>query len=136
MNKNTGMGIMNIKSIIVAVVILIFSTAGNSTIVNTGTSTPGVYEFTWEGVFSVQDGVAFPPSLRNIFKEYCDDLQLPMPANGNLIKWAKHGVDFLRKYCFDSDGRMFYMVTQDGRPLRKRRYKSAASPWRRFRDII
>jgi len=38
------------------------------------------------------------------------------------LKWAKHGIDFLRQYGFDSDGRMFYAVTRDGRPLRKRRY--------------
>ena len=35
---------------------------------------------------------------------------------------AKHGMDFIEKHCFDSDGRMFYEVTRDGRPLRKRRY--------------
>lgn len=38
------------------------------------------------------------------------------------LKLARHGVDFLRRYCFDSDGRMFFSVTRDGRPLRKRRY--------------
>ena len=38
------------------------------------------------------------------------------------LKWAAHGVDFIRKYGFDSDGRMFWAVTRDGRPLRKRRY--------------
>jgi len=31
-------------------------------------------------------------------------------------------VDFLRRHCFDSDGKMFFTVTRDGRPLRKRRY--------------
>ncbi len=35
---------------------------------------------------------------------------------------AKHGIDFINKYGFDEDGRMFFQVTQDGRPLRKRRY--------------
>ena len=35
---------------------------------------------------------------------------------------ARHGIDFLEKHCFDTDGRMFYLVTRDGRPLRKRRY--------------
>lgn len=38
------------------------------------------------------------------------------------LRWAKHGIDFIRKYGFDADGRMFYSVTRDGRPLRKRRY--------------
>lgn len=35
---------------------------------------------------------------------------------------ARHGIEFLRKHAFDSDGRMFFQVTRDGRPLRKRRY--------------
>jgi len=38
------------------------------------------------------------------------------------LELAKHGVDFIKKYGFDGDGRMFYAVTRDGRPLRKRRY--------------
>lgn len=38
------------------------------------------------------------------------------------LELAKHGIDFLDKHCFDSDGRMFFSVTQSGRPLRKRRY--------------
>jgi len=35
---------------------------------------------------------------------------------------AKTGIDFLRKYCFDTDGQMFFHVTRDGKPIRKRRY--------------
>lgn len=35
---------------------------------------------------------------------------------------AKSGYDFLTEHCFDKDGRMFFTVTQDGRPLQKRRY--------------
>lgn len=35
---------------------------------------------------------------------------------------AKSGADFIRRYCVDRDGRMFFTVTRDGRPLRKRRY--------------
>lgn len=38
------------------------------------------------------------------------------------LETAKSGIDFLMKHCFDSDGRMFFLVTQDGKPLRKRRY--------------
>jgi N-acylglucosamine 2-epimerase len=38
------------------------------------------------------------------------------------LRWAKHGMDFIRKHGFDSDGRMWYSVTRDGTPLRKRRY--------------
>lgn len=35
---------------------------------------------------------------------------------------ARHGVDFIRQYGFDDDGRMFFHVTREGRPVRKRRY--------------
>lgn len=42
--------------------------------------------------FSVNDGVAFPPSLLNIFKEIERDLGIPMPKSGNLSSWAKQGV--------------------------------------------
>lgn len=38
------------------------------------------------------------------------------------LELARHGLDFLRKYGFDQDGRMFFTLTRDGRPLRKRRY--------------
>ncbi|MDL2231019.1 uracil-DNA glycosylase [Bacteroidales bacterium OttesenSCG-928-L19] len=42
--------------------------------------------------FSVQDGIAHPRSLINIFKELQDDLGYFPPENGNLEKWAKQGV--------------------------------------------
>ena len=42
--------------------------------------------------FSVQDKIPFPPSLRNIFKEYNSDLGYEIPNSGNLTKWAKEGV--------------------------------------------
>ncbi len=42
--------------------------------------------------FSVNDGVPFPPSLRNIFKEISDDLGTPTPVSGNLDRWAEQGV--------------------------------------------
>lgn len=35
---------------------------------------------------------------------------------------AKSCIDFAAKHCIDTDGRMFFTVTRDGRPLRKRRY--------------
>lgn len=38
------------------------------------------------------------------------------------LELAKNGLDFLLKHAFDDDGRMFFLVTQDGKPLRKRRY--------------
>ncbi|MDP9230614.1 MAG: uracil-DNA glycosylase [Bacteroidota bacterium] len=42
--------------------------------------------------FSVPDGVRPPPSLINIFKELQNDVGIPIPATGNLTKWAQQGV--------------------------------------------
>ena len=42
--------------------------------------------------FSVNDGVKFPPSLQNIFKEVQTDTGAPIPASGNLERWANQGV--------------------------------------------
>ena len=42
--------------------------------------------------FSVNDGVEFPPSLRNIFKEIQADTGAPIPKSGNLERWATQGV--------------------------------------------
>ena len=42
--------------------------------------------------FSVNDGVAIPPSLRNIFKEINQDTGAPIPSSGDLTRWAKQGV--------------------------------------------
>ena len=41
------------------------------------------------------------------------------------LEWlerCKHGVDFIRQHGFDADGRMFFQLTREGRPVRKRRY--------------
>lgn len=42
--------------------------------------------------FSVREGIVFPPSLRNIFKEIESDLQKPIPKSGDLSRWAQQGV--------------------------------------------
>jgi uracil-DNA glycosylase len=42
--------------------------------------------------FSVNDGILFPPSLHNIFKEIQTDLNIPIPKTGNLERWADQGV--------------------------------------------
>lgn len=42
--------------------------------------------------FSVQRGVAVPPSLQNIFKELHSDLGVQLPKHGCLEKWAQQGV--------------------------------------------
>jgi len=38
------------------------------------------------------------------------------------LEGARLGYEFLNKYCFDTDGQMFFHVTRDGKPIRKRRY--------------
>ena len=38
------------------------------------------------------------------------------------LELARHGISFIKKHGFDTDGRMFFLVTRDGSPLRKRRY--------------
>lgn len=38
------------------------------------------------------------------------------------LSGARLGYDFLNNHCFDSDGRMFFHVTREGQPIRKRRY--------------
>ena len=55
------------------------------------------YEETKEGqahglAFSVREGMRFPPSLVNIFKELEADLGCPYPSSGDLTPWAKEGV--------------------------------------------
>jgi len=42
--------------------------------------------------FSVPDGLPSPPSLGNIYKELHKDIGMPIPATGNLSKWAAQGV--------------------------------------------
>jgi N-acylglucosamine 2-epimerase len=38
------------------------------------------------------------------------------------LEGSKSGIDFLNKHCFDIDGQMFFHVTREGQPIRKRRY--------------
>ncbi|PWK19843.1 uracil-DNA glycosylase [Xanthomarina spongicola] len=45
--------------------------------------------------FSVNDGIAHPPSLKNIFKEIEQDLGILYPKSGNLMRWADQGVFLL-----------------------------------------
>lgn len=42
--------------------------------------------------FSVADGVKFPPSLENIFKEVQADTGNPIPESGDLTRWVEQGV--------------------------------------------
>ena len=53
-----------------------------------------------------------------VFSKLCNTVE-------NRREWldlARHGIDFILKHTFDTDGRMFYSVTREGKPLRKRRY--------------
>ena len=43
-------------------------------------------------------------------------------ANQDWLKASKSCIDFIENHCFDADGRMFFEVTADGQPVRKRRY--------------
>ncbi|MGI9457118.1 MAG: AGE family epimerase/isomerase, partial [Aeoliella sp.] len=44
------------------------------------------------------------------------------------LELAQHGADFIDRHCFDpADGRMWFHVTRDGRPIRKRRYAFSES---------
>lgn len=55
--------------------------------------------------FSVREGVEWPPSLRNIFREIADDLGCKPPASGNLLPWAQQGVLLLNAVLTVEKGR-------------------------------
>lgn len=51
-----------------------------------------------------------------------------LEARDEWLTLARHGAEFLLQHCFDaSDGRMWFHVTQDGKPIRKRRYAFSES---------
>ena len=47
--------------------------------------------------FSVEKDRKIPPSLRNIYKELSNDLNIPVPETGNLQSWANQGVLLLNR---------------------------------------
>lgn len=55
--------------------------------------------------FSVPDGIKFPPSLRNILRELCADLNLAMPMSGDLRPWADQGVLLLNAVLTVEEGK-------------------------------
>lgn len=69
--------------------------------------------------FSVQEGITFPPSLRNIFQELDSDLATSIPKSGNLTRWAKQGVLMLNSY----------LTVRDSQPL-----SHANIGWRQLTD--
>ena len=71
--------------------------------------------------FSVRDGVAFPPSLLNIFKELQSDLGFPRPTRGDLSSWAQQGVLLLNSVLTVREGQA---ASHQGRG------------WERFTDYV
>ena len=55
--------------------------------------------------FSVKDGIRFPPSLQNIFKELQSDLGIAIPKTGNLERWGEQGVLLLNSVLTVEDGK-------------------------------
>lgn len=71
--------------------------------------------------FSVPEGVAIPPSLRNIFKELHSDMGMPIPKSGTLTGWAKQGVLLLNAI----------LTVEEGQPA-----SHAGRGWELFTDEI
>ena len=66
--------------------------------------------------FSVPEGIEQPPSLQNIFKEINNDLGKPVPASGNLERWAEQGVLLLNATLTVRAHRAGPTRTKAGRP--------------------
>ena len=71
--------------------------------------------------FSVLDGIKFPPSLRNIFKELESDVGRPVGTSGQLDSWAKQGVLLLNNV----------LTVRQGEPTSHK-----GKGWERFTDRI
>lgn len=71
--------------------------------------------------FSVQKGVQFPPSLRNIFKELESDVGKKIPSHGELTDWAKQGVLLLNAV----------LTVREGQPT-----SHAKMGWETFTDRV
>ena len=71
--------------------------------------------------FSVRAGTPLPPSLKNIFRELHDDLSLPVPACGDLTRWAEQGVLLLNTVLTVERGRA---------------NSHAALGWQAFTDLV
>lgn len=71
--------------------------------------------------FSVKPGVPKPPSLRNILKEWHDDLGFTIPKDGSLTPWAKNGILLLNTI----------LTVEAGKPL-----SHAKIGWQRYTDKI
>lgn len=55
--------------------------------------------------FSVNPGIRLPPSLRNIYKELSEDMDCPVPKDGDLTKWAQNGILLLNSILTVEEGK-------------------------------
>ena len=53
---------------------------------------------------------------------YVFSLAALVHGNDEYLAAAKSCIDFIEAHCFDTDGHMFFSVTEDGKPVQKRRY--------------
>jgi N-acylglucosamine 2-epimerase len=56
------------------------------------------------------------------FAFVCSFAYNTIEKNPEWLEAAKSTLDFIEKYCIDTDGHMFFEVTDNGEPIRKRRY--------------
>ena len=56
------------------------------------------------------------------FAFVCSFAYNTIERNPEWLEAAKSALDFIEKYCIDTDGHMFFEVTETGEPIRKRRY--------------
>lgn len=52
----------------------------------------------------------------------CATIYNTVERDGKWLDYARTGIEFMRKHAYDADGRMFFHLTRDGKPIRKRRY--------------
>lgn len=76
--------------------------------------------------FSVPEGVPFPPSLRNIFKEIQRDLGKPFPPSGSLVRWAEGGTLLLNAVLSVRDGAAASHANRGWEPLTDAIIRAAA----------
>ncbi len=67
--------------------------------------------------FSSDKGVWFQGRVLWTYSYLCN----VYGARPEWLEIAKSCKDFMNQHCFDTDGRMYFLVTRDGRPVRKRR---------------
>jgi uracil-DNA glycosylase len=67
--------------------------------------------------FSVKEGIDFPPSLKNIFKEINNDLGIPVPQTGDLSRWASQGVLLLNATLTVRAHLLVHIKKKDGKLL-------------------